>query len=130
GGGAPVKDADVVITAANGVGLVGLLKDAPAADRKESNQGKTNEDGVFRAYVFAGANLANGSVVVQAAGLTQRFDLDIVKAGILAFTPADDDTFYRIMGVASSGYRERNTLRFRLLDTEGQPFVGGATLSF
>lgn len=130
GAGAPVKGADVVVTADNGVGLVGLIKDAPAADRKVSNLGKTNDDGVFRAFVFPGANLANGSVVVQAAGLTQRFDLDVVKAGILAFAPAETDTFTRVMGVASSGYREQNTLRFRLLDTEGQPFVGGASMSF
>lgn len=130
GAGAPVKGADVVVTADNGIGQLGLIKDAPAADRKTSVLGKTNDDGLFRAYVFAGSDLANGSVIVQAAGLTQRFDLDVAKAGILAFAPGENDTFYRIMGVASSGYREQNTLRFRLLDTDGLPFVGGATMSF
>lgn len=130
GAGGPVAGADVVVTADNGIGLVGLIKDAPVADQAATLSGVTNEDGVFRAFVFPGANLANGSVFVQAAGLTQRLDLDVVKAGILAFAPGEQDTFHRIMGVAKSGYREQNTLRFRLLDTDGQPFVGAATMSF
>lgn len=128
--GAAVKDAEVVVTAVGGVGLLGRSRETAVGDRAANVSGKTNDKGVFRSFVFAASTLAKGSILVQAAGLTQRFGLDVVKAGIVAFAPREEDGFYRIMGVAESGYREQNMLRFRLLDTEGQPFVGSATMNF
>jgi hypothetical protein len=110
----------------NSIGLVKVGAGAAAT----SVTAVTDASGVATATFIPGSVPAKGNLTVTIDGFPVRRLIDIVVAGVMQFSPAPTDGFVRVMGVTSSGWREQNVLRFKLLDSVGQPYLGEAEVQF
>jgi hypothetical protein len=90
----------------------------------------TNSVGVATAIFHPGSGAAKGNMTVGFDTIRLQRVIDIVVPGALVFTPAPQDPYFRVMGVRTSGWREQNLLRFTLLDSTGQPYLGNAKVNF
>lgn len=129
--GKPAGDLELVFKIEKPIGKLGKTADEAGTSLSETVTVKTDAaTGVATAYFTPAATPANGKIIItQGTDLRLETPFDTVDPGTLTFVQPDDKAF-GIMGVKTSGYREQQLLKFKLLDSSGEPYAGHATVTF
>lgn len=126
--GQPAPGVNVTFDLSNSIGTLRSVVDG--SNLGTNVQLSTGADGKAIVLFVPGAIPAKGNFSISFDNTTVRRIFDIVVPGTLQFAPSATDGFFRVMGIKTSGWREQNVLRFKLLDSTGQPYLGDAEIHF